>query len=904
MPIRTLNKIFKPQRIAIIGVSSNAQNVGNIALKNLVSGGFNGVVYPINPKYEAVMGIQCYPDVKGLPKTPDLAVICTGAKTVPGIIKECGEAGILGIIIMSAGFKEAGEEGKKLEMEVKKMVGTFPGMRVIGPNCLGIIVPGHKMNVSFAAAMPKKGNVAFISQSGALCTSALDWALEQNVGFSYFVSIGNTMDIGFGDLIDYFGQDPNTRSIVLYIEAVTKGREFMTAARAFARKKPIIVYKAGRFPESAKAAASHTGALASEDNVYDAAFERAGIARVYDIGDIFDFTDLIARRNIPRGGKLAIVTNAGGPGVMATDTLLTYGGKLVQLSDDTMKKLDEELPPFWSHGNPVDVIGDATPERFAKATEIVLEDSNVDAVLVILTPQAMTDPTKTAEAVASLAEHTAKPIMAAWLGGKSMREGMQIFNEKNIAVYQTPEQAIRAYMTLVRYSRNLEILFQTPKDIPVSFEIDRNKVRQEFEKMHFTKEEILSEDISKKLIAAYGIPTTQPQAARSALEAADIANKIGYPVVIKILSPDISHKSDVGGVVLNIKDENTVWITYKNMTESIKNRMPQARIEGVTVQPMFNSKDAVELILGIKKDPVFGTVMLVGMGGTAAELFKDKTLGFPPLNERLARRMLENLKIYPLLKGYRGDKPKNIEKLIETMIRLSYLAADYPEITELDINPLLVSPDDVIALDARIVIDKDIVGKKLTPFSHLILHPYPEKFVSKQKLNDGSDILFRPIKPEDEPMWLELLGSCSKESIYSRFRYNFHYDSHEIATQFCYIDYSREIAIVAEISQEGQRKLIGVGRLISDPDYETVEYAILITDAWQKKELGTMLTSYCLEIANSLGLKRMVAETTKDNLAMISVFKKLNFNVVFNSDSTVSVIKDLTKQESKEEKNK
>jgi len=902
MPIRTLNKIFKPQRIAIVGVSSNEQNVGNIALKNLVSGGFNGVVYPINPKYEAVMGIQCYPDIKSLPKAPDLAVICTGAKTVPGIIRECGESGVLGIIIMSAGFKESGEEGRSLEEQVKAEVKKYPGMRVIGPNCLGIIVPGHKMNVSFAAAMPKKGNVAFISQSGALCTSALDWALEQNVGFSYFVSIGNTMDIGFGDLIDYFGQDPNTKSIVLYIESIAKGREFMTAARAFARKKPIIVYKAGRFPESAKAAASHTGAMASEDNVYDAAFERAGVARVYDIGDIFDFTDLIARRSIPKGSHLAIVTNAGGPGVMATDTLISNGGKLVEFTEDTMSKLNAALPPFWSHGNPVDVIGDAPPERLAKATEIVLEDPNVDAVLVILTPQAMTEPTETAHAITKLAEHTTKPIMAAWLGGKSMREGMQVFNAKNIAVYQTPEQAIRAYMTLVRYSRNLEILFQTPKDIPVSFELDRNKVRKEFEKMHFTKEDILSEDISKKLIAAYGIPTTQPIPAHSALEAADIANKIGYPVVIKILSPDITHKSDMGGVALNIKDENTVWITYKNMTESIRNRIPDARIEGVTVQPMFNSKDAIELILGIKKDPIFGTAMLVGMGGTAAELFKDRTLGFPPLNERLARRMLENLKIFPLLKGYRGDKRKNIDKLIEVMIRLSYLAADYPEISELDINPLLVTPEDVIALDARIIIDKNLVGKKLIPYSHLILHPYPEIYVKKFKLNDGSPVLFRPIKPEDEPMWLELLGSCSKESIYSRFRYNFHYDSHEIATQFCYIDYAREVAIVAEIEKDGKRQLIGVGRLISDPDHETVEYAILITDAYQKKELGTMLTSYCVEIARSLDLRRMVAETTKDNLPMISVFKKLHFDVIFNSDSTVSVIKDLTKPEVEEVK--
>ncbi len=893
MPIRTLHKIFRPKRIALIGVSNNPDSVAGIALKNLVGGGFEGVVYPINPKYEAVMGITCYPDIKSVPKTPDLAVIATSGTRVPQLIKECGEAGVQGIIIMSAGFKESGEEGRKLEEQVKAEVAKWEGMRVIGPNCLGIIVPGYKMNVSFASHMPKKGNVAFISQSGALCTSALDWAIDQNIGFSYFVSIGNTMDVGFGDLIDYFGQDPNTKSIVLYVESITFARQFMTAARAFARKKPIIVYKAGRFPESAAAAASHTGAMASEDNIYDAVFQRAGIARVYDIGDIFNFTDLISRRNIPKGSNLAIVTNAGGPGVMATDMLISMGGSLTRLSDETIAKLDAELPPFWSHGNPVDVIGDATPDRFAKATEIVLQDEKVDAVLVILTPQAMTEPTKTAEAVAKISEHHAKPIMAAWLGGQSMKDGIQVFLKKGISVYQTPEDAIRAFMTLAHYSRNLDILFETPRDIPVSFELDRKKVRKDFAGKYFNKESILSEDVSKILIDAYGIPTTRPQPAYSALQAADIANKIGYPVVLKILSPDITHKSDVGGVALNIEDENTVWMTYKNMTQSIRHKLPDAKIEGVTVQPMFDARDSVELILGIKKDPIFGTALMIGMGGTAAELFKDRSLGFPPLNERLARRMLENLKIYPLLQGYRGSTPKNIEKLIEIMIRMSYLAADYPEIAELDINPLLVTPTDAIALDARIVIDQDAVGKKLPEYSHLLLHPYPDKFIKQAKLNDGTPITMRPIKPEDEPLWLELLGSCSKESIYSRFRYNFHYDAHEVATQFCYIDYAREIGIVAEIEEEGRKRLIGVGRLISDPDLTSVEYAILITDAYQKRELGTILTSYCESIAQNWKMKRIFAETTKDNKAMIAVFKKLGFEITYNTDNTVSVSKEL-----------
>ena len=893
MPIKKLNSIFRPKRIALIGVSNDPKSVGGITLKNLVGGGFSGVVYPVNPKREAVLGIPCFPDVKSLPKTPDLAVIMTNAKIVPQLVKDCGEAGIHGIIILSAGFKESGEEGKKLEDQIKAEKAKFPDMRIIGPNCLGIIVPGLNMNVSFADGMPKVGHVAFISQSGALCTSLLDWAFENNVGFSYFVSIGNSADVTFGDLIDYFGQDPTTKSIVLYVESLSNARVFMSAARAFARKKPIIVYKSGRFPESAAAAASHTGAMASEDSIYDAVFRRAGIARVYNFGDLFDFTDLIGRKRAPKGSNLAIVTNAGGPGVMATDSLISLGGKLVKLSDNTMQKLNDFLPPFWSHGNPVDVLGDAPPERFAKATEIVLEDENVDAVLVLLTPQAMTAPTETAKEIAALVGKTSKTIMAAWLGGTSMREGMTVFNNAGIAAYSTPEQAILAFMTLSHYSENLENLYETPKEVPVSFSYDREELRTKYLNDIFPKARILNEDDSKLLVNDYGIATTHPEVAKNEDEAVKIAEKKGYPVVLKIFSPDITHKSDAGGVALNIRDEEMVKASFKNMIKTVSQKVPDAKIEGVTVQKMVSSKDAVELILGIKKDPVFGTVMLVGMGGVTAELFKDRRLEFPPLNEQLARQTLQSLQIYPLLAGYRGSTPKNIDKLIEVIIRLSYLAADYPEIEELDINPLLVTPNDIIALDARIVVDQNLLGKQVKDYSHLILRPYPESLISDTKLSDGTNVLLRPIKPEDEPMWLELLASCSKESIYLRFRYDFYFDSHEVASQFCFIDYDREIAIVAEIENEGKRQLIGVGRLIADPDIEVMEYAILITDKWQQKDLGYIITEFCMNIAKSRGIKRLVAETTKNNKPMISVFRKLDFKIQFNEDTTVSVNKSL-----------
>jgi len=894
MNIHNLDSIFNPKRIALVGITTNPNSVSGKVLINLVSGGFRGVVYPVNPDHEAVMGIPCFPDIKSLPKTPDLGIICTPSEKVPGIVRECGEAGIRGLIIMSAGFKETGEDGKRLEEQIREEKKKFEGMRIIGPNCLGIIVPGLKLNASFASTMPKPGNIAFISQSGALCTSILDWAIEGKIGFSQFVSIGNSIDVEFGDLIDYFGEDENTHSIILYIESISNARKFMTAARAFARKKPIIVYKAGRFPESAQVAASHTGAMASEDAVYNAAFQRAGLSRVYDIGDIFSVAELIGRNKLPRGARLGIITNAGGPGVMATDALIASDGVLARLSEGTLAKLNENLPAFWSHGNPVDVLGDARAKRIAKATQFVLEDEGVDAVLVILTPQAMTNPNATAKEISLLTAATSKPILCAWLGGQSMHEADDILVDAGIPSYKTPEQAIRAFMTLVAYSRNLETLYETPKDIPVEFTVDRNKLREEFNQIIKDKEPVLSEEVSKTIIESYGIPTTKPYLAMYAEKAVKIANEIGFPVVMKIHSPDITHKSDIGGVLLNLNDDRQVRNAFDKIEANVSSRMPYARMEGVTIQKMFPSKDAVELILGIKKDEIFSTVLLVGMGGITAELFGDKALGFPPLNERLARRMLESLKIYPLLKGYRGNSPKNIDKLIQVLIRLSYLAADFPEIKELDINPLLVTSEEVIAVDARIVIDKEIIGKEIPEYAHLALHPYPEKYVKRDRLQDGTDLLLRPIKPEDEPLWLEMIGSCSKESLYSRFRYFFHWESHEVATRYCYIDYDREIAIVAEIVQEGKRKLIGVGRLIADPDHETVEYAILIPDAWQQKDLGNILTDYCLEIAGTWNLKKFVAQTTTDNKRMISVFQKRGFKISINSqDSTVDVEKEL-----------
>ncbi len=895
MDVHNLGRIFDPRRIALVGVTQNPNSVGGKVLGNLVGGGFTGVVYPVNASQEAVLGVPCYPDLASLPRTPDLAVICSPAAQVPADVAACGEAGIRALIIMSAGFKETGAAGRELERQIREARARFDGMRIIGPNCLGVIVPRLNLNASFAPALPRAGDIAFISQSGALCASVLDWALEGRIGFSHFVSIGNALDVDFGDLIDYFGEDQHTRSIILYIESVSQAREFMTAARAYARQKPIIAFKAGRFPASAQAAASHTGAMASEDAVFDAAFQRTGIARVPDLGDVFDCAELVGRGKIPAGPRLAVVTNAGGPGVIATDALIAQQGVLAALSPETVARLEEALPPAWSRGNPVDVLGDANSKRIEKAAGIVLADPGVDALLVIVTPQAMTNPTATARVLGRLAEQSRKPLLAAWLGGRAMREGLPVLAEGGVAAYPTPEQAVRSFMTLVGYARNLQTLYETPKDVAIQFPYDRADVKRRFVATRLGAGEVLAEDVAKELLASYGIAVTTPITVASASEAVQIARQIGFPVVLKVRSPQVSHKSDVGGVQLDLVGPEMVAAAYHSILRNLRERRPDAVIEGVTVQKMLRSRDAVELILGVKKDPVFGTVMMAGMGGVGAELLDDRSLGFPPLNQRLAMRMLESLRLWPLLTGYRGRKPVNLDALVEVLIRLSYLAADYPEITELDINPLLCTPDDVVALDARAVLDRALVGVEVEPYAHLALRPYPEGFVTRVTLKDGTPVTLRPIKPEDEPLWLAMLGSCSKETIYSRFRYLFDWSTHEVATRFCYIDYAREIAIVAEIGGgEGEsRKLIGVGRLIADPGHEEGEYAVLIVDAWQGKELGGLLTDYCVEIARRWKLKRVVAQTTTDNRPMIKVFERRGFAVVTGADSTVEVSKAL-----------
>ncbi len=885
---RNLDRLFNPTHVAIVGAGGHRMQLGHIVLRNLVDAGFDGVVYPINPSRESIGGIQAYASVADTPAKPELAIVCTPAAAAPEMVRECGERGVAAIAVLSAGFREVGAEGRELEGRVGEELKRYEGMRLLGPNCLGIIVPRHGLNASFAGAAPIDGHVAFVSQSGALATAVIDWALAGQIGFSQVVSLGNMLDVDLGDVIDYLGQDAHTRSIIVYIETVTEPRKFMSAARAFARSKPIIVYKAGRFAASAKAAASHTGAMVGEDAVYDAAFRRAGLVRVERIEDIFATAELLAREHPVHRARLAIVTNAGGPGVIAADALLARGGELAELQPQTLEALDAALPAAWPRSNPIDVLGDAPAQLFEAAVKAALADKGVDAVLVVLTPQAMTDPAGTADAVVAARHGSHKPVLAAWMGGRLVREGLERLSAGGVATYAYPEQAIGAFMDLVSYARNLETLHETPRTIPVNFSLDLTRTKQLMGAVLAEGHGVLSETSSKMLLDAYEIPVTKPLPALTADDAVAAAKQIGYPVVLKVSSPEVTHKTDVGGVELALGSAGEVRAAYDRIVESLREQRPQAQLNGVTVQPMARTS-GYELVLGARKDPTFGAVILLGAGGVAAEVLHDEALDLPPLNERLALTMIQSLRIWPLLAGHRGHPGVDLDALLEVVMRFSYLVADHPEISEIEINPLLAGVDGAVALDARAVIDQSLVGHPSPPFSHLAIRPYPEQYTHEATTTGGLHVTLRPIKPEDEPLWHEMLDACSLETIGMRFRGMVKY-THEMATRFCFIDYDRELAIVPELeAEDGTRKLLGVGRLVVDTDRQSAEYALLVADPWQRHGLGDLLTDYCLEVARSWDIDRVYAETTSDNANMIGVMKKHGFTLTHRAEEGIVV---------------
>jgi acetyltransferase len=894
-----LDKIFNPKSIAIIGASDEEGSVGYALMKNFIDLGFEGKVYPVNIHKTEILGLKAYQSVEQIPEPVDLAVIATPAKTVPEIVEQCGKAGIKGLIIISAGFKEVGAEGKALEDKILEIKNKY-GLRIIGPNCLGIIRPSVKLNATFINKTPKSGNIAFISQSGALGSAILDWAIHENIGFSNFVSVGSMLDVDFGDLIDYFGTDPKTRSILMYIEGLTDARKFMSAARHFARTKPVIVVKAGKYTESAKAAASHTGSLTGEDVIYDAAFKRAGIVRVEEIADLFNCAEVLGMQPLPNGPNLVIITNAGGPGVMATDALIARGGKLAKLSPKTMEYLNSILPHYWSKGNPVDILGDAKADRYKAVLEACLNDENVDGVVIIYTAQAVAEPVEIAKSIVEVCKnrgYQSKTILTSFMGTGAVEEANRIFNQNSIPTYSTPEQAVKTYLYMYQYKRNLELLYETPEELPVDVAPPKRPIMVIMRNAAMENRELLNEAEAKKLLEYYDFPVVKTAVAKTPEEAAAIALQIGYPVVLKILSPQIIHKSEAGGVILDINSEAELREAFECVIERAKKYNPNAEILGVTVQPMVK-KRGYEVIVGAKTDPLFGPVILFGMGGIGVELFKDFSIGLPPLNQTLVRRLMEETKVYQLLKGYRNVPPANLKLLEELIVRFSQLLIDFPQLKEVDINPLLIDENDASIIDARIVIDREKIFQKLEPHQHLVISPYPKKYETLWKMRDGRTVLLRPIKPEDEPLWLEMFRNFSEESIRFRFFQIIKDTPHEVRVRYCNIDYDREIAIVAELTENGQRKILGVVRVSLEPDRKSGEIAFIVADPWQGLGLGTKMVDYTIEICKDMGVETIYGIMLPDNHRAINLTRKMGFTLKYMDDGTVKGILNLKEEES------
>jgi acetyltransferase len=886
-----LDVFFSPRSVAVIGATETPGSVGRTLLWNIVTSPFGGTVYPVNPKRSSVLGVKAYPSVKEIPEEVDLAVIVTPPPGIPAIIRECGENGVRGAIVISAGFKEIGPEGAALEKQLLHEA-QEANIRVIGPNCLGVMAPLTGFNATFATTIARPGSVGFISQSGALCTAVLDWSLKEMVGFSAFVSVGSMVDVGWGDLIYHLGNDPKTRSIVVYMESIGNARSFLSAAREVALNKPIIVIKPGRTAAAAKAAASHTGSLTGSDEVLEAAFRRSGVLRVNNIADLFYMAEVLSKQPSPRGPRLTIVTNAGGPGVLATDALISGGGELADLSPETMDAYNAVLPPTWSHNNPVDIIGDASPERYAKALEIAAKDPNSDGMLVILTPQAMTDPTRIAEQLKPLAKQEGKPVLASWMGGVDVAAGEEILNHANIPTFPYPDTAARAFNYMWRYSYNLRGLYETPAmpEESADWSPDRKLVDELIQNARSEGRTILTEFESKQLLRAYGIPTAQTIIAKDAAGAVDASERIGYPVVLKLYSETITHKTDVGGVQLNLGSAEAVARAFESIRTSVTEKAGAQHFQGVTVQPMIKLKDAYELIIGSSLDPQFGPVLLFGTGGQLVEVFKDRALGLPPLNTTLARRMMEQTKIYKALKGVRGRRPIDLAALEVLLVRFSALVAEQRWISEIDINPLLASPDGLIALDARVVVHaKDV---SLADVPKTAIRAYPTRYISVWDMKDGSAVNIRPIRPEDEPAMVRFHETLSERSVYLRYFHIMNLEqrtTHERLTRICFIDYDREMALVAERRnpQTGESEILGVGRMTKVLGTQEAEVAVLISDRYQGRGLGRELLSRLQLVAADEKLERITADILPDNRSVMRICQKLGFTLKHSLDDSV-----------------
>ncbi|MEL7120165.1 MAG: bifunctional acetate--CoA ligase family protein/GNAT family N-acetyltransferase [Bacteroidota bacterium] len=873
-----LNKILKPQNIAVIGASDKTDSQGFIVMEHLLKANFKGQIFPVNIKHKNVHNLQAYRNINDIEESIEVALFCLKPEKILTTVDDCGRKGVNGLVLLGGGFRALDKEGVELLNQAKEKAKLY-GLRIIGPGSLGFLNPKLGINASLSPKIGHKGNIAIISQSGAMLNSILDWAVDQNVGFSYVVSIGAAIDVGIADLIDFFGADAQTSSILIYMEHLKDARRFLSAARAFSRNKPIIVLKAGKSQEGQKAAHSHTGVLAGDDDIYNAAFERVGIIRVETIAQLFNCAQALSMQPRPLGKRMAIVTNAGGPGILATDYLIDHGGSLAILSDITLNKLNEKLPKIWSKGNPVDMLSTSTAEDYELAIELCLKDPNVDGVLAILTPQRYTDPFEVAEKIASLSRISQKPLLASWMGEEDVTKARERLEEAGIPNYRFPESAVDVFTRMYRYNEDLKSLYEMVPATPQSFKPDKDKAREIIYNVLEQDRNVLYENEAKELLKCYDLPVVQSFITRDLHKAWDFAEQIGYPVVAKVVSQDIGHKSEVGGVVLNIQNKEDLRKAFSDIITNVNLERPDARIEGILVEKMV-FKD-YELLFGAKKDDVFGPVLIFGRGGVAVEVFKDTKLGLPPLNMSLAKRIIKQTNIYNLLKGYKKVAGINLDELEFMLCKFAYLVMDFPEIKEIDINPFVADAMGGLVLDAHIFLDSNLPIAKTKTYGHLAISPYPERKYSKNILSKkGLNVLLRPIKPEDEPLMEKMLEDSSSRSLYLRFFGQIPKVTHTWLTRFTHIDYDRELAIVAEIeTEENGKEIMGVVRIIEDAWGETAEYAILIADKWQGQGLGSALTDYIIEIARDRNINKIVATVLANNTGMIRLFKNRNFSI-------------------------
>jgi acetyltransferase len=872
-----LEKLFNPKSIAAIGASDREGSVGYVLIRNLLSGSFPGKVFPVNIRHDTIHGRPAFKSIKLVPEPVDLAIIATPAETVPDVVEQCGKAGVQAIVILSGGFSETGKEGAKRSERIKKSAAKYK-IRILGPNCMGFINPLLGLNATFLKQKVLPGRIVLISQSGALGSTILDWAAEQNVGFSHFVSIGSMLDIAFHDLIDYFGMDSHTSSILIYMESIKDARRFMSAARAFSRSKPIIVLKAGKSLEGAQATLSHTGTLAGNDAAFTAAFHRAGIVRVRTISQLFNCAQAMAMQPRPEGNRLAIITNAGGAGVLATDSLIEKEGQLAKLSKETIQKLNNALPPDWSKSNPIDILGDATPERYSKALSICLEDKGVDGVLVIMAPQGISSPIDVAKAVGRISHQSKKPILATWMGEKEVSAARDVLEAEKVPNYRYPEDAIEVFLLMYSYTNNLQALHETPREIPQRFVPDKAEVQRIIDKAFEEGRTSLSEAESKAVLTAFEIPVTPGFLTTSEAAAATAAKDIGFPVVMKAELNASIHKSDFGGIRYPINNATQARMAFQDLVQAARKHHPEKVLRGVLIEPFVQKK--YEIILGARKDPIFGPIILFGLGGVTVEVFQDRNVGIPPLNMALAMQLMEETKVYRLLKGYRASASVDLTAIQYVLYKFAYLVMDFPEISEAEINPFSIDEQGGVVLDAKIHLEKPKFNKRRQPYAHLVISPYPAQYTKRVQLKNGQTAILRPIRPEDEPLEAEMFTLFSKETVYFRFFGYVPQVTHELLTRFTQIDYDREMAIIAEIQErpEGPPHMAGVVRLVGDAWNENAEYAIVVADPWQGQGLGSKMTDYILEIAKEREIRKVYGNVLSNNEGMIRIFRQKGFS--------------------------